>query len=379
MGASDSATPAGAPRPRTSTRDRGELRARLERWLAGRLPAGAAPEVGPLDGPTSTGMSTETLLFEASWREAGATRREALVARVAPDPSAVPVFPEYDLPRQFRILEQVHRLGSVPVPRVRWSEPDPAPLGAPFFVMDRVAGRVPPDIMPYTFGSWLSQATREEQARLQEASVGILAALFRIERPAERFGFLAAREPGGSPMRQHAAGQRAYYAWVAADGIRSPLIERGFAWLDAHWPRHESATVLSWGDARIGNVLYDGFEPVAVLDWEMAALAPPEVDLGWMIALHRFFDDLAVGQGLAGMPHFLRRDDVAASFERRTGHAPRDLDFYTLYAALRHAIVMFRIARRAAHFGEGTLPADVDSVIPHRAMLEKMLAGTYWG
>ena len=49
--------------------------------------------------------------------------------------------------------------------------------GAPFFVMDRVAGRVPPDIMPYTFGSWLSQASRAEQARLQAASVGILAAL----------------------------------------------------------------------------------------------------------------------------------------------------------------------------------------------------------
>jgi aminoglycoside phosphotransferase (APT) family kinase protein len=378
MGASDAAPEAGVPRPRTSTRDRGELRARLERWLAGRLPAGAAPKVGPLEGPTSTGMSTETLLFEASWREAGQTRREALVARVAPDPSAVPVFPEYDMPRQFRILERLHQEGRLPVPRVRWSEPDPGPLGAPFFVMERVAGRVPPDIMPYTFGSWLSEASRDEQARLQEASVGILAALFRIERPEQRFAFLASQAPGASPMRQHAAGQRAYYAWVVADGLRSPLIERCFAWLEANWPPHESATVLSWGDARIGNVLYDGFEPVAVLDWEMAALASPEVDLGWMITLHRFFDDIAVAQGLPGMPHFLRRDDVAASFERQTGHAPRDLDFYTLYAALRHAIVMFRIARRAAHFGEGTLPADPDSVIPHRAMLETMLAGTYW-
>jgi aminoglycoside phosphotransferase (APT) family kinase protein len=378
MGASDAAPQSGTLRPRTSTRDRGELRARLERWLAGRLPERAAPTVSPLEGPTSTGMSTETLLFEASWREAGQTRRQALVARVAPDPSAVPVFPEYDMPRQFRILDTLGRLGCVPVPRVRWLEPDPGPLGAPFLVMDRVAGRVPPDIMPYTFGSWLSQASREEQARLQEASVGILAALFRIEAPEQRFAFLAAEPAGASPMRRHADGQRAYYAWVAADGLRSPLIERCFAWLDANWPRHESVTVLSWGDARIGNVLYAGFEPAAVLDWEMAALAPPEVDLGWMIALHRFFDDIAVAQGLPGMPHFLRRDDVAASFERQTGHAPRDLDFYTLYAALRHAIVMFRIARRAAHFGEGALPDDVDSAIPHRAMLEKMLAGTHW-
>jgi len=381
MGEEGAAAPGGEggdfARPRTSTRDRGELRLRLERWLAGRLGPGAAPEVSPIEGPSTNGMSSETLLFELTHGEAGRRRRERLVARVAPDPGAVPVFPEYDMERQFRVMREVAAQGVVPVPRVRWSEPDPAPLGAPFFVMDRVDGRVPPDIMPYTFGSWLSEATREEQARLQEASVGLLAALFAIEEPEERFGFLRAR-PALTPLREHVRGQRAYYEWVAADGLRSPLIERAFARLEALWPRHESRTVLSWGDARIGNVLYDGFEPVAVLDWEMAALAPPEIDLAWMIALHRFFQDLAAGFGKPGLPHLLRRDEVAASFERRTGHAPRDLDFYTLFAALRHGIVMFRIGRRSVRFGEAKLPDDVDDLIPHRGMIERMIDGTYW-
>ena len=58
-------------------------------------------------------------------------------------------------------------------------------------------------------------------------------------------------------------GQRAYYEWVAADGLRSPLLERTFDALEARWPRHEGRAVLSWGDARIGNVLYSGFEPEA--------------------------------------------------------------------------------------------------------------------
>jgi len=364
-------------RPRTSTRDRGELRERLERWLAARLGAVAAPEVSPVEGPSTNGMSSETLLFELAWGEGGARRRERLVARVAPDPGAVPVFPEYDMDRQFRVMREIAALGVVPVPRVRWSEPDPAPLGAPFFVMERVDGRVPPDIMPYTFGSWLSEASGEEQARLQEASVGLLAAIHAIERPEERFGFLRPR-PRSTPLREHVEGQRAYYEWVAADGLRSPLLERAFGWLAAHWPRHESRAALSWGDARIGNVLYRGVEPVAVLDWEMAALAPPEIDLGWMIALHRFFQDLAERFGMPGIPHLLRRDDVAASFERRTGHAPRDLDFYTLFAALRHGIVMLRIGRRSVHFGEAKLPDDVDDLIPHRAMIERMIDGCYW-
>lgn len=363
-------------RPRTSTRDRGELRERLERWL--KQSFGAA-EVSPLAGPAGNGMSSETLLFDARWREGGAWRSAALVGRVAPDPAAVPVFPSYDMERQFRVLRALHELDALPLPRVLWCETDPAPLGAPFFVMERVAGEVPPDIPPYTFGqSWLSKGTPEQLARLQEGSVGLLAALFRIERPAERFAFLESPRPGATPLRRFVAELRGFYDWVSADGIRSPLLEGCFAWLDAHWPEREGPTVLSWGDARIGNILYRDFAPVAALDWEMAALGPPELDVGWMIALHRFFDDLTRGAGMPGMPDLLRRADVAASYEKRTGYAPRDLDFYTLLAALRHGIVMFRIARRMAHFGEVQLPPDVDDMIAHRRMLERMLAGEYW-
>ncbi len=363
-------------RPRTSTRDRGELRERLQRWLTRRF---GEAEVSALGGPATNGMSSETLLFEASWREGGARKSGSLVGRVAPDPAAVPVFPTYDMERQFRVMRALGELDALPLPRVLWCETDPAPLGAPFFVMERVEGEVPPDILPYTFGqSWLSQGTPEQLARLQEQSVALLAALFRIDRPAVRFGFLASSQPGATPLRRFVAELRGFYDWVCADGIRSPLIERCFAWLDANWPQHEGPTVLSWGDARIGNILYRDFAPVAALDWEMAALGPPELDVGWMIALHRFFDDLTQSAGMPGMPNLLRRADVAASYEKQTGYAPRDLDFYTLLGALRHGIVMFRIARRMAHFGEATLPADVDDMIAHRRMLERMLAGEYW-
>ncbi len=365
-----------AARPRTSTRDRGELRERLERWLVRRF---GEAEVSPLAGPSTNGMSSETLLFDASWREGAARRSAALDGRVAPDPAAVPVFPTYDMERQFRVMQALGALGALPIPRVLWCETDPAALGAPFLVMERIDGEVPPDILPYTFGqSWLAKGTSAQLAQLQEKSVGLLAALFGIERPAERFAFLASTRPGATPLRRFVAELRGFYDWVAADGLRSPLLERCFVWLDANWPQHEGPTVLSWGDARIGNILYRDFVPVAALDWEMAALGPPELDVGWLIALHRFFDDLTQGAGMPGMPGLLKRDDVAASYEKQTGYAPRDLDFYTLLAALRHGIVMFRISRRMAHFGEATLPADVDDMISHRRMLERMLAGEYW-
>ncbi len=160
---------------------------------------------------------------------------------------------------------------------------------------------------------------------------------------------------------------------------RSPLLDECFAWLRANLPTDVGPDCLHWGDARIGNMMFGDFEPVAVLDWEMAAVGPPEIDLAWFIFLHRFFEDLAAKYGLPGMPHFLRREDVASSYESLTGAPPRDLDFYLFYAAVRHGIVMSRTQRRAIHFGEATMPDDVDDLILHRATLEAMLAGNYWG
>src|SRR5262245_12659827 len=106
----------------TSTRDRDRLRADLERWLATRLPAGADPRVEPLEGTSSNGMSSETLLFDATWHDGDTPRRERLVARVAPDSDDVPVFPSYDLGRQFEAIRLVRELTDVPVPPVWWSE-----------------------------------------------------------------------------------------------------------------------------------------------------------------------------------------------------------------------------------------------------------------
>jgi aminoglycoside phosphotransferase (APT) family kinase protein len=365
-------------RPTTSTRSTEELRGRLEGWLAGVLPAGASPEVSAVAVPTSTGMSSETLLFEAAWDDGGTPKKESLVARMAPDPGAVPVFPVYDMGRQFETIRLVGELSDVPVPRVRWCEPDGAGLGAPFFVMDRVEGEVPPDVMPYNFGdSWLFHASPEQQRRLQDASIDVLVRLHAIPEAERTFGFLAPDHAGDTAMRRAVAEQRAYYEWVA-EGVPSPLIEQTFTWLDDHWPADDGRTVLSWGDSRIGNMMYRNFEPVAVFDWEMACLTPPEVDLAWMVFLHRFFEDIAADAGLPGMPHFMRRDDAVATYEELSGYTPRDMDFYCVYAGLRHAIVMSRVRRRSIHFGEAEMPDDIDDLIMHRQALEAMLAGTYW-
>src|SRR4051812_49332226 len=151
------------PEMRRSSRDPAVQRERFAEWLCGKH---ADAEVTDLQGTSATGMSSDTLLVDATW--SGDAHR--LVVRRAPHAEDVPVFPAYDLTRQFRIIRAVAEHTDVPVPVTLWNEPDPGPLGTPFFVMSRVGGIVPPDVMPYDFGdSWLFDASPEQQRTLQDA------------------------------------------------------------------------------------------------------------------------------------------------------------------------------------------------------------------
>jgi aminoglycoside phosphotransferase (APT) family kinase protein len=366
-----------------TSRDLEQLRLALQSWLAGRLPAGAQPHIGKLSTSSATGMSSETVLFPVVWQAGATVRTEDLVCRIAPAAADVPVFPTYDMQGQFEAIRKVGQLTSVPVPTVRWLELDAGVLGSPFFVMDRVDGVAPPDSPPYTFGAnWLADATDEQRRMLQERTLDVIIDLHAIPNAEQEFGFLFTPQElaaGPTPLHRKVARTRHWYDWtVEHSGVPSPLVERSFGWLEENWPEAVGETVLSWGDSRVGNVLYRDFAPVAVLDWEMAAVCPREVDLGWSIYAHRIFQDMASVFGVPGLPTFLDRDEVAAYYARRTGYTPRELDWYITFSAIQYAIVFLRTGARSVRFGEREMPDDVDELIFNREPLEKMLAGTYW-
>lgn len=363
-----------APELTRTSRDPDSLRTALTAWFGERLSAAAPPEVTGLGSSAVNGMSSETILLRVDWvDDHGTGHTEDVVARIAPSEADEPVFADYALDHQFEVLARVAELTDVPVPRVRWLELDPAVIGTPFFVMDRVDGEIPPDVLPYTFGdNWLYDASREDQRRIQDNTVGVLAALHAIDEPEERFAFLDRDQPGDTPLARHVAHTRAWYDYAVARSSRSNAVEASFAWLEANWP-DETPPVLLWGDARLGNVIYRDFEPVAVLDWEMAGLGPREVDLGWMILGHMVFDELATFFDLPSMEDFMVTADVAATYERLTGHVPRDLHFYLVYAAVQWGIVFMRTGARQARFGEIEMPDDVDDLMRHRALLDRLL------
>lgn len=250
-------------------------------------------------------------------------------------------------------------------------------IGSEFFTMERIDGRIPPDVMPYNFGdSWLFDADGADQRRLQDATVALLAGIHGIADPVRRFAFLVEQgEPANALVRRFRR-TRSWYEWVVSGSARSATIDGAFAVLEPLLPDGDSdRTVLCWGDSRIGNVIYDGFEPVGVLDWEMMALGPPELDVAWLIYGHRVFETIANAYGLPGMPTFLAAGDVVETYEGLTGHRARHLPWYVAYSALRFAIVFLRIGQRSIHFGQQPAPGDVDELIRNRDDLEQLLAG----
>lgn len=319
--------------PANDEYDKDRVRARLEPWLGERF--GDVVEIVDLDAPGASGFSSETMLIEA--RVAGRTER--LVLRG--EPMAFRVFPTYDLHLQYRVMEAVRRHTSVPMPELRWFEHDTSVLGHPFYVMERIDGLAPPDNLPYTIDGFLYEAEAHEQERLYRSAIRALAELHAMDVDATGLRFLDRPEDGPTGLDQQLAYYQRYIPY-ATDGEPHPVLDEGFRWLVARKPEG-LPEVLSWGDSRLGNMLFRDFEVAAVLDWEMAYLGPREQDVAWFVYFVRFFSDVL---GLPNLPGFPSEEEGLAYYEELTGHRLQHFDWFLAWAAFRYAVVMVRLLHR---------------------------------
>lgn len=316
---------------------------KFEAWLRGKLPKASALRMSPLVAPQSSGFSNETLLFDLEWSEGGQARREAAVVRI--QPIGYQVFPEYDLGLQYRTMDLLAAT-DVPVPRMLWFEgEDTGIFGAPFYVMAQVQGRVPTDQPPYHAGGWLHEITPAEREAIWLGGFEAMARIHRLDLDATGFGFLRRPELGPDPLAQEMAYYEKYYEW-AAQGRENPTLEAAYDWLVKHAPAGEPEGLV-WGDARIGNIIFDGTKPAAVLDWEMVSAGSPERDVGWAIFLDRHHSEGIETPRLPGFPSY---EDTIAYYEERSGHRVCHLDYYQVFAGWRFGIIMLRIAQQLAHY-----------------------------
>jgi len=334
--------------------------AKFAAWLRRQLPAADDFTLSPLAAPTSSGFSNETLLCEAAWSESGAERRESLVVRI--QPTGYQVFPEYDMGLQFRTMQRLAQT-DVPVPRVLWLETsDTSVFGAPFYVMAKVEGRVPTDQPPYHVGGWMTEISPAERRAIFLAGFEMMARIHRLDLDAAGFGFLRRPELGANGLAQELAYYERYLAWASA-GREQPVAEAAYDWLTKHAPSGEPEGLV-WGDARIGNVIFAGTKPVAVLDWEMVTCGSPEKDLGWAVFLDRHHSEGLEAKRLEGFPSY---DECMAHYESLTGHRVAHLHYYQVFAGFRFSVVMMRIAQQLLHYGmmskEQSRAMEIDNTV----------------
>src|SRR3954454_13156276 len=104
----------------TTVTDLVDLRARLTAWLSAKT--GGPAEIGELSRPAASGMSSITILFDATWTEDGQQVHADLVARMPPAADSFPVFPSYDLRRQYDVIAAVAAASDTPLPKLYWIE-----------------------------------------------------------------------------------------------------------------------------------------------------------------------------------------------------------------------------------------------------------------
>lgn len=339
-------------------RDLERTREQLLRWLHRRLPRASGLSLSPLTGPAATGFSNDTLLFDLAWSEDGRPVSRALVCRL--QPSGLGVFPRYDVAQQYRVMAALHGTG-VPVPAMLWLEPDPEPLGSPFFVMERIEGRIPTDTPPYHSGGWVGEVAPAERRALWESAVDVLAAIHRQDPAVLGLDFLDAPPPGSDTVSWQLEHWSRYYDWVVG-GARQPTLDAALAWLRERRPPDPGTPRLCWGDARIGNMIFREGRCVAVLDWEMATLGPPEMDLGWFLYMDRHHSEGVGAPRLAGFPE---RAATVARWEARLGREARDLAWWEAFAAFRFAAILARVAAQMT--AAGVLPPDSSFAIDNTA------------
>jgi aminoglycoside phosphotransferase (APT) family kinase protein len=307
---------------------------RLGAWLQGRIPGATGLTIGELVEPAQ-GFSSKTVLFTATWQQAGKTHSRKLVARIQRDASC-PLLD--DVFHQHRTMAAVAAASAAPVPPLFLAEADAAVIGAPFFLMARIEGRVPADMPSYHAEGWFAEAlTAAERERAWWNGVGAMAQLHRIGW--QPFGFLAEGSegpPSAGFYLDHFIGK--WLTW-AAQGQRYPLLEAALHHLREHQPPTEQAGLV-WNDARLGNTMFAPDLSVAALfDFEVATLGPAEIDLAWWLHAEDIFSLRFGIARIAGIP---KRDEAVRGFEQLYGREMPHFAYYEAVAALKHAVISVR-------------------------------------
>jgi len=314
---------------------------RLARWISD---GGSVSYGGDLAGIELIAGGRSNLTYRLDFGPS-----DRLVLRRPPLGHVLPT--AHDMAREYRVLTALHGT-AIPVPAPVAFCPDPDVIGAPFYLMEYVAGLV---LRTSEDGEQVS----EDQARqLSEQLAGMLAAIHGVDTRA--VGLADFGRPEGYLARQRARWQR---QWELSATRQMPGYDRLVERLTTGLPESGDAALVH-GDFRLDNmlvVLGDRPAIAAVVDWEMSTLGDPLADLGltlmyWADPGDENWRTLGVGAAVTSRPGFFSRAQLAARYAELTGRDVSGIGYYMAFGCFKLAVVLEGIhARYLQHktVGEG--------------------------
>ncbi len=250
-------------------------------------------------------------------------------------PFATQVKSAHDMGREYRVLSQLHTVYRL-APRPTAYCEDPAVLGAPFYLMERLPGVVIRKNLPEALAS-----SPESCRRLSLAKVDNLATLHRVDLGAA--GLAAFGKPQGYVRRQIEAWSK---RWTDAQTEDVPALNDAARWLAERMP-DQSGVALIHNDYKLDNILVDPTDPArltGLLDWEMGTAGDPLLDLGTALGYWIEAGDPPEFQPLrmspTTAPGFITRRESLEQYSEKSRRAVADPVYYYVYGLFKLAVIL---------------------------------------
>lgn len=258
-----------------------------------------------------------------------------MVLRKKPEGEVLPSAHAVD--REYRVMRALAD-SALPVPPTVLYHAGDEVIGTPFYLMDRVEGRV--------FGdNALPGMAPAERRAIYLAMAETMARLHQVDWRAAGLGDFG--KPGQFFPRQL---RRWTQQWALSKTRENPAIDQLIAWLGAHMPEDDTTTIAH-GDFKLNNLMFHPTEPrvVAVLDWELSTLGHPLADVAfntvpWRTLPTEFGGIRGLDLTTLGIP---AEQDYLAHYHRAVGRSEQAGPFHWAFAFMRWAVIFEGIAARA--------------------------------
>ena len=298
---------------------------RLEQFLRFQLPEMRGPmRLARIGG----GQSNPTFFVSFDNRE--------LVLRKQPASTLLPSAHAVD--REFRVMQALSQT-TVPVPKVVLFHPGRDVVGTPFYIMEKLPGRVFSECA-------LPNMKPQERRAIYMGMAEAMAALHQVDWAA--IGLSDYGREGSYFSRQLARWSR---QWIMSKTREDPAIESLIRWLGENLP-DETETTISHGDFRLGNLMFHPTEPrvVGILDWELSTLGHPLADvafncMAWRTLPQEYGGIRGLDLNALGIP---LETEYLNHYYKCSGRSDGVTAFHFAFALFRMAVIFEGIAARAA-------------------------------